>query len=267
MNNILKLLERLFARPYLYKINKFMYLLATKGMGIDNTYSLVLKGEKSLANLLLMAKDRPTVFDVGANIGNYATNIMKHKPNAKLHAFEPHPKTFLKLQENAKKHGFHAINKGCASSPGMLDFFDYANNDGSEHASLLEGVFNDLHQNNTIKYQVEVIKLDDYIETNNILKIDLLKIDTEGFEFQVLNGARKAIESNKIDVIQFEFNSMNIIGKVFMKDFVKLLPQYDFFRVLPNGLLKIEKEKTILTEIFGFQNIVAININNSHDNL
>jgi hypothetical protein len=52
---------------------------------------------------------------------------------------------------------------------------------------------------------------------------------------------------------------MNIISKVFMKDFIKILPQYSFYRVLPNGLLKVEQNSILLTEIFGFQNIVAIN--------
>lgn len=267
MNKLLIILERLMAKPYLYKINKFMYLLAIKGMGIDNTYSLVLSGEKKLVARLLKNKRNPTILDVGANVGNYAANVLSLKPEAILHAFEPHPKTFLSLKESADKYGFTIVNMGCADVTGQLDFYDYANNDGSEHASLLEGVFTDLHQNQTVKHQVKVIKLDDYIQSQGLAHIDLLKIDTEGFEYQVLNGCKQTIDAGKISIIQFEFNSMNIIGKVFMKDFIHLLPQYDFFRVLPDGLLKIEQEKTILTEVFGFQNIVAINKKIAHEYL
>jgi FkbM family methyltransferase len=164
------------------------------------------------------------------------------------------------LQEKAKKYGFKTINKGCANTIGKLKFYDYANNDGSEHATLLEGVFSDLYNNNeTIVHEVDVTTLDAFIIEYNIEHVDLLKIDTEGFEFSVMSGCLESIKNNKIKAIHFEFNSMNIISKVFMKDFIKILPQYSFYRVLPNGLLKVEQHNILLTEIFGFQNIVAIN--------
>jgi hypothetical protein len=108
-------------------------------------------------------------------------------------------------------------------------------------------------------HEVDVTTLDAFIIEYNIEHVDLLKIDTEGFEYSVMSGCLESIKNNKIKAIHFEFNSMNIISKVFMKDFIKILPQYSFYRVLPNGLLKVEQHNILLTEIFGFQNIVAIN--------
>jgi FkbM family methyltransferase len=259
MNNLLLFLESFFTKTYFYKINKFLYLLSVKGMGIDNKFSLVHKGDRMLMSKLLKSNGKQVVIDVGANVGNYAEEVLKYNPEVELYAFEPHPKTFITLQEKAQKFGFKTINKGCADTIGKLNFYDYANNDGSEHATLLEGVFTDLYNNETIVHEVDVTTLDAFIQEHKIEYIDLLKIDTEGFEYSVMSGCLESIKNNKIKAIHFEFNSMNIISKVFMKDFIKILPQYDFYRVLPNGLLKIEQNKVLLTEIFGFQNVVAIN--------
>ena len=236
-------------------------------MGIDNKFSLVHKGDRMLMSKLLKKTGKQVVLDVGANVGNYAEEVLNHNPEIELYAFEPHPKTFLTLQEKAQKLGFKTINKGCADTIGKLKFYDYANNDGSEHATLLEGVFTDLYNNETTVHEVDVTTLDAFISEHKIEHVDLLNIDTEGFEYSVLSGCIESIKNNKISTIHFEFNSMNIISKVFMKDFIKILPQYSFYRVLPDGLLKIEKEKVLLTEIFGFQNIVAINNQLNHEHL
>jgi len=236
-------------------------------MGIDNKFSLVHKGDRMLMSKLLKKTGKQVVLDVGANVGNYAEEVLNHNPEIELYAFEPHPKTFLTLQEKAQKLGFKTINKGCADTIGKLKFYDYANNDGSEHATLLEGVFTDLYNNETTVHEVDVTTLDAFISEHKIEHVDLLKIDTEGFEYSVMSGCIESIKNNKISTIHFEFNSMNIISKVFMKDFIKILPQYSFYRVLPDGLLKIEKEKVLLTEIFGFQNIVAINNQLNHEHL
>jgi len=259
MNSILLFLELIFAKKSFYKINKFLYYLSLKGLGVENRYDLVEKTEHKIIGALLKNINNPIIIDVGGNVGNYAKSVMQYHPNCKLFSFEPHPKTYLKLKDAANQFGFTAINKGCADMEGTLQFYDYANNDGSEHASLLKNVFEDIYQHQTVEYKVDVTTLDTFIEQSKIEYIDLLKIDTEGFEFNVLKGCEKTITQNKIKQIQFEFNSMNTVSKVFMKDFIKLLPQYSFYRVLPDGLLKIETDKILLTEIFGFQNIVAIN--------
>ena len=85
------------------------------------------------------------------------------------------------------------------------------------------------------------ITLNDTLE--NILvgfpnDIDLLKIDTEGNEFNVLKGAKKLFEFNKIKAIHFEFNQMNIVSKSSFKDFWDLLNEnFIFYRILPRGRL------------------------------
>ena len=64
---------------------------------------------------------------------------------------------------------------------------------------------------------------------NNIDKIDLLKLDTEGSEYEVLLGGRKMLLNNKIKTIFFEFNEMNVFSRVFFRDFYKLLKNYKIY--------------------------------------
>lgn len=66
------------------------------------------------------------------------------------------------------------------------------------------------------------------------------------------------MRTGKIKAIQFEFNIMNIASKSYFLDFWKILSDYKFYRLLPNGMVKIEQYKPWYCEIFAFQNIVAI---------
>ena len=100
--------------------------------------------------------------------------------------------------------------------------------------------------------------LDAYARENGVRRIALLKVDTEGNEYKVLLGARELLRSGAIAAIQFEFNEMNVASRVFVRDFLDLLPNYDMYRLLPRGLLRIDPYIPVYSEIFGFQNIVAI---------
>lgn len=258
MNTIFFLLERLLSRPFFYRLNKFLYFLSLKGLGVNNSSPIIDKGDFLILDHCLKHKKSPIVFDVGANIGKFATKVLEVNKSSNIYAFEPHPKTFRVLAECASTHMFNAINKGCGDTEEVLEFYDYANNDGSEHASLLRKVFDSMYKAPMSIHKVQVIKLDNYMRQNNIDFIDFLKIDTEGYEYNVLKGCIDAIKADKIKAIYFEFNTMNIVNKVFMRDFVEILPKFQFFRILQNGLIKIDTNQILLSEIFGFQNILAL---------
>lgn len=186
--------------------------------------------------------------------------ILKQLPKASIYAFEPHPDTFSRLKtalgDNPK---VHLINKGCANNNSKMDFYDLKDSNGSELATLHKEVIESLHAKKTDKRKVDIIKLDSFCSENKIGKIHLLKIDTEGSEFDTILGASELIRKNRIDVIHFEFNAMNVISRHFFKDFYDFLSDYDFYRLLPDGTIRIEKYDPLFCEIFGFQNIVAIN--------
>lgn len=102
--------------------------------------------------------------------------------------------------------------------------------------------------------------LDTLASELNHTHIDILKVDVEGFEYDVLLGSERLLSQNKINLIIFEFNQMNLLQKVTFLDFWKLLsPQYNIYRLLTHGLIKVAEYNSIESEIFAFQNIVAVN--------
>ena len=94
-------------------------------------------------------------------------------------------------------------------------------------------------------------------DLHGVGRIDYLKIDTEGNELAVLEGAARLLAESRVGYIHFEFNEMNVVSRVFLRDFRKLLPSHRLYRLLPRGLLPLG-ERIVATEIFAFQNILAV---------
>lgn len=245
----------IFARRIFVPLHKFLFNLSIRGLGILNYQTVSLSGERYFLAKTLKDKFSPIIFDVGANIGNYTSMIRDFSPKAIIYCFEPHPLNLVKLRN---KQELCAKVIGCAvgECSGYMELFDYADDDGSSHASVYREVIEEIHCSYSVSHTVEVITLDEYCIANNIQHIDLLKIDTEGHELAVLSGAKNLISDQRIDIIHFEFNEMNIISRVFLRDFCSLLKGFTFYRLLPKGWIPLKCNG--LDEIFAFQNIVAV---------
>jgi hypothetical protein len=123
---------------------------------------------------------------------------------------------------------------------------------------MYKDVFSTLRHSSAAGVVISLTTIDDFVARNNIQRIALLKIDTEGNELNVLKGAVDTIRRKLADVIQIEFNEMNVISRTFFRDIEGTLPNYDFYRLLPDGLQALGPYNTTEFEIFAFQNIVAI---------
>jgi len=230
-------------------------------MGVSGYVESNLNGEDFLLRSILKKTDNFVILDVGANVGNYSNNAKLFSPSAQIYAFEPHPKTFQLLQIESFNHGYTALNLGCSDSRGEFELYDYQESDscGSEHASFFAEVFQDIYRSATKCWKVQVTTIDDFVKDRGISEIGLLKIDTEGNEYKVLQGARRSIQEGKINVIQFEFSHLNVVNRVFLKDFFDILHNnYSLYRLLPDGLAPLENYTPLSYEIFGYQNIVAV---------
>ena len=258
LSMIFKIYRMIFVRKIFIKLNKILYLFSLRGIGIMNYENGKLSGEYYFLRKILKNKNIKTIFDVGANIGDYSKKIMELNPNIELYSFEPHPETFKKLKEIAGLYSFSAFNLGCGNKDEIIKIYDYKDKDGSTHASIYKDVIEKIHKSESIAHNINIIKLDDFVKEYNVDKIDLLKIDVEGNELKILKGATELIKNNKIDVIHFEFNEMNVYSRVFFRDFYELLTNYNFYRMLPDGLIFLGDYNPIYQEIFAYQNIVAI---------
>jgi len=258
LNTIIKIYRFIFARKIFYKLNKLLFRCSLSGLGILNYESDKVSGEDSFLRRCLKNKKDVVVIDVGANVGNYSKKVMEINSSAIIYAFEPHPKSYAKLQMAIESENFHPINSAATDSTGVMTLYDYEILDGSSHASLYQDVIEGIHHKNSCKHEVKTVSLGEFFSANNINEVGLLKVDTEGNELKVLMGISDFIESGKIKLIHFEFNEMNVSSRVFFRDFWKILPSYHLYRLLPNGMIKIENYRPVDCELFAYQNIIAV---------
>ncbi len=247
----------LFARAFFYPLNKLLFLASLSRLGIFNYQNDRVSGERHFLRTVLRNR-RGAVLDVDANVGDYSATLLEFNPELEVHAFEPHPRTFARLRERKDLPRAVLRNVAAGDAPGSLELFDHDSNDGSAQATLYRDVIENIHGSRAVSHSVDVIRLDDYVREQGIRRVALLKIDTEGHEFRVLQGLRATLDAGIIEVIHFEFNEMNVSSRVFFRDFWQLLADYDLYRLLPKGMIRLKRYGPMDCEIFAFQNIVAI---------
>jgi FkbM family methyltransferase len=249
----------------LKKTNVLEYAYNAKG--ILKWENEIVSGESNVLNSILpkyiKQEENIVLFDVGANKGNYSLMMRQRFPLAKIYSFEPNPFTFKILKENLKETAIKTFNWGFGSEQKKENIYVYKNDKISEHASLYKEfakvISSELGEKEVFSIEIEIKTIDGFCNEMNIENIDFIKIDVEGHEFAVLQGAINMIRQNKIRIIQFEFNVANIISKVFLKEFYDLLNgDYEFYRLDTHRLIYLGGYDSA-NEIFKFQNILAIN--------
>lgn len=149
-----------------------------------------------------------TVFDVGANIGELTFLFSKAVRKGEVHSFEPVVNTFERLTticETAALKNVVLRNIALAEKTGKVNMNVY----DEAHSSWNTRAVRDLKSYGidimpvSIE-EVQAITIDEYCQKNNVLKIDLLKIDVEGAENQVLLGARQMFVKRTIQCCVFE---------------------------------------------------------------
>ena len=250
----------IFGRKLFYRWNQRLLNLAVRGMGVGNpSADLITPAEDQFLRRVTAARDI-AVFDVGAHHGEYAVRVRALRPAARVWCFEPHPVAFERLKEAAAASGFTAVNVGLSDAPGHMTLYDYASTagDGSSHATVHANVIEDIHHGTATAVEVEVTTVDLFMEAEKIPHLHLLKVDAEGHELAIIRGARRAITSGQVDVVQFEFNEMNVMSRVFFRDFYDALPGFSLYRMVIDGLVPIGAYQPRTHELFILQNVVAI---------
>lgn len=251
---------RVFIRRAFYKWHLFLFEIAVRGMGILNYDDRDGRsGEYAFMKWLASKLKSRVVIDVGANEGRYSLQAATIIQDIEIHAFEPNEKTFLCLERNLSGlENVHLVNEACGDKCEIRPLYDYQNDDASTHATLYRQVIEEVHAKPAVCREVSVTTIDEYCRLLGIDRIGLLKIDTEGNEFHTLLGAKEMIERNVIEFIHFEFNEMNIYSRVYLHDFLSLLRNFEFFRLLPDGMVPLGKYRALTHELFAYQNIVAV---------
>jgi FkbM family methyltransferase len=195
-----------------------------------------------------------TIFDVGANRGEYSIALSGLFPTARIYAFEPSPNTFkLLVNEVSGVSQIDAVNIGFGNENETTSL--YKENSIARIASLTELEVT----NSEFTERVRIRRLDDYLKDAEIQRIDLLKIDVEGHEWDVLQGAISTLKSGKVFSIQFEFGEFNIDTRILFRTIFRFLKEagYTVFLIQPHGLARIDSYE-IIYEYFASTNFLAV---------
>ena len=142
-----------------------------------------------------LAKESKIIVDVGANIGKYSILAGKVNPNAKIFAIEPEKNNFIILNKNIglNRLKISPLKIGLSEKSGVMKLYRGTRPENYGGYSLA-------HKSEFFE-EVKVKTLDNLFKS-----IDLIKIDTEGCEFEILKGAKKLLSNKAIKKIIVEIS-------------------------------------------------------------
>jgi len=178
------------------------------------------------------------VVDVGARDDTFF--IEKSNPSTSLYLFEPHPEFYKTLVSNIEsknlqnsRQDLKVLNMGLSDKNGTLQYFETAQsfvNRWNEQPSK----------------ELSVVRLDSLVDLQNKSEISFIKIDTEGFEIDVLRGSTSLLHKTKL--IQFEYGGTYPHRGVLLKDVIRLLQQhnfYYFYYIYKDGLFPMDSQSVL----------------------
>jgi FkbM family methyltransferase len=250
---------QIFARPRGQRINDALLSYALAGRGYNNCCDIKTTGEATFLRTLFVTNPKLCI-DVGANIGNYTEYILKNS-TAHVISFEPLPVAFERLRRLEDKYPgrLESRNVGVGDREGMINMF-YGPS-ASELATFSPEVnqIDYVGKSNINSSLAKVITLDsltDSIKSEYDI-VDLLKIDTEGYEYNVLEGAKRFISELKPRFIQIEFNLHQLFVGNSLKSIATLLPEYRVHQLLPYGNGMVERNPDFPeSNIYHYSNFV-----------
>jgi FkbM family methyltransferase len=256
-----KLLEALsniyaatFCRPPFSRLNNIFLNWCLKARGFNNYKSGNSSGENFFIKEILSKENPEVCIDIGANVGNFTLLLLK-ETNSTVYSFEPLPNPFRELTLRTSRFGERSIcvNKGVGEANSMLTI--HYSDESTTHASFSAEVKGVPYVSNEKSECIEVVSLDSFLSNIEIPSVDFIKIDTEGFEFEVIKGALRTVEKFKPKFIQIEFNWHQLFRQNNLYTFACILKDYDLYQLLPNGWIKRDPIDP-LCNIYFFSNFV-----------
>lgn len=190
------------------------------------------------------------IIDVGANFG-YHSLFFSKEVSKNVYAFEPQPQNIFLLNSNIDNNNITNVK-----------IYPYAvsNNENQVYIPIISS---NIKNANMGDITLEINKSDNNVKVNSILldnmnlfEIDIIKIDVQGWELNVLNGAKKLIERDKpILIIEFEKNQLakNNISCEFLANSIREMGYYIFLLdyEYPSDHICVHKDKLdIFVEVF-----------------
>ena len=207
-------------------------------------------------------KNKSIIFDVGAYEGEWTKYFLNYDNNFSFHLFEMN-------KEKTKKYknlsGDIKINNFALGNHNSNDAIYYLPINTPDTSSLIENYHIKFEKKNQfLKKKCKIMKGDNYIKLNKLKKIDFLKIDTEGYELEVLKGFVKSLIHEKIKYIQFEFvREFYLRSKSTFHEIYYFLTKknYKIYKIYPNKFIEV-KNYSIDLEFSKYGNFLATKLSN-----
>jgi FkbM family methyltransferase len=194
-------------------------------------------------------RPRSAIFDVGANIGFTSALFAKRFKSASIYSFEPSRDAYPYLIETLRINDIEncrPVNIALGNRSGEALFSEDQNTAAASHLTIDSGALG------RRSYSVEMTTIDDFVINNDIKELDFIKIDVEGLELDVLNGAVTTINKLRPNVF-VEFNSFTLIAygdispRRLLEHLLKTFPHIYYFK---NGEeIEIRDSDSVLTFI------------------
>lgn len=207
-NNLKRLTETNKNLHEVYKpkeIRDFNWGEAAKNEWFKNTVEKEIFIDKVYEKFFEVEED-DIVFDIGASSGPFTYSIKEKKPS-KVYCFEPHSQLFVNLTDNVECKNITCINKAIGPVDGEFKTLGLFNKD------IIESSVKSNSQ------QVSSVKFSTFIKENNIEKIDFLKTDCEGGEYDIFNDENLSWIKKNVKKIAGEWHLSNTEQKQKFKHF------------------------------------------------
>ena len=190
----------------------------------------------------LIDNSQPLIFDVGAYVGDTIEQFKLSFPESYIHAFEPFDESFSSLKSRFQKTDKIFLNNMAVGDCSLVNTNMYiTQNKGS--SSLLKPTrgANEFWEGSPLSTQkevkVETVTIDSYCQEYNIESIDILKMDVQGNELKVLQGAKRMLKERRVKLIFTEISiAPNYEQQSEMDEVIKLLKEnkykiFNFFKM------------------------------------
>ena len=174
-----------------------------KGVSIDDPYQM---------QRTLLGPGISTIFEVGAADGADTENYCRDYPEADVYAFEPLDESYAKVAARASANPrLKPFQLAFSDREGESTFFVAESNDSSSLLPPRETGSNfDAHHRTRAEQTVKTITLDAFRAEQGIGRIDLLKVDAQGAEMSILEGATGTLDAGLIGLIFIEVQFMPV---------------------------------------------------------
>lgn len=201
-----------------------------------------------------------TVFDVGANRGDWSDAALAVNPALELHAFEPGAAGYAALAARKLPASVRRNQVGLGAVAEQREL--YALGPDTQLGSLYRRTgLEDDYKIETPEHgePVTITTLDAYCAAAGVAAIDYLKIDTEGHDLQVLRGGAALFARRAVRFVQFEYGNGNIESRDLLKDFFAFFAQtgYNLHKIHAEGYSHYPRYNVRL-ENFQYQNWLAV---------